>query len=145
MKDFDYTFQLLDFEQDLYAEAAKAYLCLYSIKDQVKFKALEHEIQKLEAARMKMNMGFLNHVTYANGKPQYDSSFTLGRERCLRRLQDTLKTTDEILSIIYAIQGKVWEPKKEQIVEDAIIQEEEKKGFHEPEKKEVTATGRQAQ
>ena len=144
LSDFDYSFQILDFEQDLYAETAKAYLNLYAIKDKEKSAQLLPEITKLEEIRVKfVNHGVIYHVKYIRGKPQYDGSFITHRDRSISQLRELKKPFNEILSAIYAIQGKVWEPNKEQTKANSAKEEEEKQGFQEPQAKQVTATGRQ--
>ena len=68
--------------------------------------------------------------------------FKYKRGKHLDKILECEKSSNEILEIIYAVQDKVWEPRKRLPEDDGVPEEEEKVGFLVPQNKQTTATGK---
>ena len=102
--DLDFTVQILELEQEIYAEEAKAYLCQYGIADKNKSEVLAKQIKILERARVKLirpNADVLDCVPRLGGMPIYNADFINNKGEAMKKIKDTRQTIDEALTIIY--------------------------------------------
>ena len=98
--------QILELEQEIYAEEAKAYLCQYGIADENKSEVLAKQTKILARARVQLirpNADVLDCVPRLGGVPIYNADFLFNKSGAMKKIKDTRQTIDEALTIIYQV------------------------------------------